>query len=343
MPKLAWFVLPLLLAGCRVERVAPRAAEQAACADAVPSGELWVYTSMYPTVVDALEALAKEKLPAITLKWFRSGSEKVAQRLEAELASGTPGADVLATSDPFTIDRLARAGRFLPYASIGALRLPRTLVDPAGRHVAIRLSAMALAHRKDLVDPPTSWEQLADPKWRGRVALGDPLASGTAFTWAVFMAERYGHGFFGKLRENGAVVAGGNAAVQQRLETRESDVGVLLEENVRLAAHHGTELVVARPVEGVIVIPGQVAVLAKARNPVAAKAFVDLVLSEAGQRLMLAPGEMHAVDPLLPGPSGEAGVEWLLGHALPWSPAILEAGVEGAARLKDAFSGAFAR
>ena len=28
--------------------------------------------------------------------------------------------------------------------------------------------------------------------WKGRTAIGDPLTSGTAFTWAVFIHSKYG-------------------------------------------------------------------------------------------------------------------------------------------------------
>lgn len=104
------FVLALALAAaCRIDTVAPNAGPEGARADDTHThGDLWVYTSMYPAVVDAFELLAKQKLPDVRLQWFKGGSEKVANRLEAELVAGGSKADVLAVSDPFRSRRSRR-------------------------------------------------------------------------------------------------------------------------------------------------------------------------------------------------------------------------------------------
>src|SRR5690606_12667317 len=96
----------LLLASCRVETAAPATAS--ACESASPAGEVWVYTSMYRHVLDALEPVLKAELPKVQVRWFQAGSEKVTSRLEAELSAGGTQADLLATSDPFLYARLAR-------------------------------------------------------------------------------------------------------------------------------------------------------------------------------------------------------------------------------------------
>jgi iron(III) transport system substrate-binding protein len=340
---LGLLVLAAFACACRVERVSPRGEGDVAASSATPAGELWVYTSMYPALVDALDPLVRERFPKLTVHWFKGGSEKVANRLEAELAAGGTQADVLAVSDPFAYERLRRDGHWLRYASPDGLRRPASLIDLDGHYGAIRISTMVLAHRRGLADPPTSWRALADPKWRGAVAVGDPLASGTAFTWAVFLEHLHGTEFFTRLRENGAVVAGGNAAVQQKIESGEVQVGVLLLENVLFAQAKGSDLAFTLPEDGAVGIPGYAAVFRSSRNPVAAKAFVDLLLSAEGQRLMLDPGRMHAVDPRLPGPSGLAGLDDLLSRSLPWSPALLDSGVVRGQSVKSAFTRAFAQ
>jgi iron(III) transport system substrate-binding protein len=110
----------------------------------------------------------------------------VASRLEAERAAGAVRADVLATSDPFLYERLAREGSFLRYASPNVLRVTRSLMDLDARYAAVRLSTRVLVHRQG-ASPPAPFADLVDERWKGRAAVGDPLTSGTAFTWAVFM------------------------------------------------------------------------------------------------------------------------------------------------------------
>ncbi|MCI0570117.1 MAG: ABC transporter substrate-binding protein [Myxococcaceae bacterium] len=331
------------LMACRIETAAPSGAPAASARDDAPTGELWVYTSMYRQVLDALEPLLKERLPKVRVHWYQAGSEKVASRLEAERAAGAIRADVLLTSDPFLYERLTREGLLTRYASPNALRIPRALLELDAHYAAVRLSTMVLVHREGLTHPPAAFTELTQPRWRNRVALGDPLTSGTAFTWAVFMRARHGDAYFEELRENGAVVAGGNSAVLQRVESGEAEVGVLLLENALAAKARGSPIDVTWPSDGAVVIPGPVAILQTAQNPAAARAFVDVLLSPEGQRLIVEKGDMHAVDPRLPGPRGQGGVEALLARTQPWTPEVIDRGLVEGGALKEAFSRAFSR
>jgi len=331
----------LLLASCRIESAAPATA--GTCATSSPSGDVWIYTSMYRHVLDALDPVLKRELPAVTVHWFQAGSEKVLNRLDAELAAGGTQADLLATSDPFLFARLKREGRLLRYVSPNSLRTPRELMDLDGAYTALRLSTMVLVHRRELESPPPSWASLAEPRFEGEVALGDPLTSGTAFTWAVFMESAFGPQWFGKLRANEARVAGGNAAVLQKLEGGEAKVGVLLLENALAARAKGSPIEIAWPSDGAIVIPGFVGIFQSSRNPVAAKAVADVLLARAAQELVESPGDMHAVDPRLPGPRGERGLDALMKSSMPWSDALLDRGDREGAKVKAAFSEAFAK
>lgn len=333
----------VLLASCRIESAAPSGGPAALAREGAPSGDVWVYTSMYQHVLDALEPLLKEKLPGVQVHWYQAGSEKVASRLEAERAAGAVRADVLATSDPFLYERLSREGSFLRYASPNVLRVPRSLLELDAHYAAVRLSTMVLVHRKGGSPPPASFAELVGERWKGRAAVGDPLTSGTAFTWAVFIQSKYGDTFFTRLREKGAIVAGGNAAVLQKVESGEADAGVLLLENALAAKGRGSPIEIVWPEDGAVVIPGPVAISSSTRNAVAAKAFVDLLLSPEGQRIIVEKGDMHAVDPRLEGPRGEPGLEALMTRSQPWSPALVELGLTRGGAIKETFSKAFSR
>jgi iron(III) transport system substrate-binding protein len=333
----------VLLASCRIESAAPSDAHASTVQEGAPSGDVWVYTSMYQHVLDALDPLLKEKLPNVQVHWYQAGSEKVASRLEAERAAGAVRADVIATSDPFLYERLAREGSFLRYASPNVLRVPRALLDLDARYAAMRLSTMVLIHRQGEVPPPASFADLVGQRWLGRVAVGDPLTSGTAFTWAVFIHEKYGGDFFAQLRHKGAIVAGGNAAVLQKVESGEVDAGVLLLENALTAKARGSPIEIVWPEDGAVVIPGHVALFHTTRNPLAAKVLVDVLLSLEGQRIIVGKGDMHAVDDRLEGPRGEYGLELLMTRSQLWTPAVIERGLTRGGEIKETFSKAFSR
>lgn len=333
----------VLLASCRIESASPSEGPAAVAQEGEPSGDVWVYTSMYQHVIDAFGPLLKEKLPNVQVHWYQGGSEKVASRLEAERAAGAVRADVLATSDPFLYERLSREGSFLRYASPNVLRVPRSLLELDAHYATARLATMVLVHRQGAPPPPSSFAELVGERWKGRAAIGDPLTSGTAFTWAVFMQAKYGDAFFEQLRAKGAIVAGGNAAVLQKVESGEVDAGVLLLENALAAKARGSPIEIVWPEDGAVVIPGPVAIFSTTRNAVAAKALVDLLLSPEGQRIIVEKGDMHAVDPRLEGPRGEPGLETLMARSQPWTPALIELGLTRGGAIKETFSKAFSR
>lgn len=338
--RLVLLLLALALSACRVETAAPGGAPTAAGSGL--TGEVWIYTSMYRHVLDALEPGLKEALPGVTVRWFQAGSEKVTARLEAELAAGGSPCDVLVTSDPFLYERFKGEGRLLRYVSPNGLRTPQGLFDLDGHYAAVRLSTMVLVHRAG-TPAPDGFEALATPTWKDEVALGDPLTSGTAFTWAVVLEAKYGADYFTKLRANGARVAGGNAAVLQKVEGGEAKVGVLLLENALAAQAKGSPIEIAWPQDGAVLIPGYVGILSTARNPAAAKAVVDALLSPKLQAVIANPGDMHAVDPRVPGPRGSLSLDELVAKSQPWSGATLHRGLDEGARVKSDFSRAFSQ
>lgn len=291
---------------------------------------------MYRQVIDALEPQLKEALPGVTLHWFQAGSEKVAAKLEAELAAGGTPCDVLITSDPFLYERFKEEQRWLRYVSPNGLRTPSRYVDIDGNYAAIRLSTMVLVHRAG-TEAPKSFASLTDAKWKDEVALGDPLTSGTAFTWAVSMDRAT---YFSALRENGARVAGGNAAVLQKIEGGEAKVGVLLLENALAAKAKGSPIEIAWPEDGAVVVPGYAGILATSHNPEAAKQLIDALLSPRGQKSIAEVGDMHAVDPRVAGPRGSISLDELVQKSAPWD---VQRGLKEGARVKADFAKAFAR
>lgn len=338
-PHVRWVLFVVLLAGCRIESASRSDGEPKAHAQ---GGELWIYTSMYRHVVDALEPKLQAALPGVTLRWFQAGSEKVNAKLEAELAAGGTPCDVLLTSDPFLYERFKGEHRWLRYVSPDSLRVPRRYVDLDGHYAAVRLSTMVLVHR-DGAPAPASFAELTEPKWRGEVALGDPLTSGTAFSWALSMRRALGDDYFVRLRANEARVAGGNAAVLQKLEGSEAKVGVLLLENALAARAKGSSIVIDWPADGAVVVPGDVGIFASSRNPDAAKAFVDALYSREVQEVLVKTGGMHAVDPRVEAPAGVPSLEELLQKSAPWDDEVLQLGVREGAQVKAAFAKAFAR
>ncbi|MFO0725990.1 MAG: extracellular solute-binding protein [Myxococcota bacterium] len=315
----------LALGACRVELGAPgHEAPSGAQSSGAPQGEVWIYTSLYQYVVDDFDKLIRAKLPGVEPKWFTGGSEKVSQRVDAELAAGGTRADILLISDPFFFVRMKREGRLEPYVPPPALRVDRSLVDADGAWLTSRVAAMVLVYNSQKLKPdqaPRSYLDLTQPALKGRIILGDPLASGTFFTTVAVLQDKYGWDYFSRLKQNGVISTGGNSVVIDRVSSGEYLAGAVLLENFVTAKKKGAPIEMIEPADGAVIIPGPSAIVRGSRNLPAAKAVMDLLFSREGQEVMVR-GDMYAADPGASQPALSPPLAELLKRAIPVSPEL---------------------
>lgn len=297
-------LLLLLLAGCRLELGPP---------GATTSSErpiVWIYTAIYQNQVDQFAALAKTDLPDIDVEWYQGGSEKLAQRWEAEHSAGASPACVVATSDPSWYVDLARRDLLHPYVSPRALLLPRAWVTPW--YAPHRIDLMVIGAQKE-GEVPTRFTDLAEERWRGSFSTGDPFSSGTSFTTVSAWDQLHGQAFLDRLDANGWVMAGGNSAVLGRIESGEKPIGVVLLNNLLPKA---ASLRIVYPEDGTVPIPGPIAIPTDCRYKEAAEVVVDWLMGEAAQALVIKSG-MHSPFPGAAAPAGAPPLDQIVLAPLP--------------------------
>ncbi len=340
MPR-GTLLLLLLLAACRIEIGPPeRPARDNTDEAEKPSGKVTIYTSMYRPVIEEIEPLLARALPGVQVEWLQAGSEKIATRLDAELAAGAPRADLVMTSDPLWYDRLWREGHLLPHASLRALALPRELVHPEGGFATSRISTMVIAYNERAVKPedaPKSFAELFSDRWAGKVTIPDPLGSGTTFTTLAFLVAREGEGIIDRMRAARTIASGGNSTAMTRLESGEHDVGFVLLENVLMAKQAGSPIGFTIPEEGAVLIPGPIAILKKTANPRAARAVYDFLLSPEAQEKIVH-GWMHSPFSGVAPPPGAPAIEKLLETQYRWTPEFVRSASDGAHAIRKRFS-----
>ncbi len=302
-------VLPILslgisgLAACRVELGPPGRGA---------AGErpvVWVYTAIYQDQVDTFDALADAELPDVDLQWFQGGSEKVAQRWEAEHGAGGSPACVLATSDPSWYVDLTDRGLLQPYVSPRALELPPEWVTPTWAPHRIDLMVLGAPPGEPA---PTRFAALAEPEWKGTFSSGDPFSSGTTFTTVAAWDLLYGQAFLEALDANGWTMAGGNSAVLGRIESRERPVGVVLLNN--LLTKPGAQIIF--PTDGAVPIPGPLAIPTDCPEPEAAERVIDWLMGPSAQALVVQ-SRMHSPFPGMPAPTGAPPLDEIVLAPLP--------------------------
>ncbi|MDF1700344.1 MAG: extracellular solute-binding protein [Planctomycetota bacterium] len=277
-----------------------------------------IYTSIYPQVIEQMEPKLRERFPGVTFRWYQMGSEQIAGRIGIELETGSTPCDLLLTSDPFFYAQLAEAGHLLPYESPAAAEVPAGLKDPAGRYATVRVPLMVIAvnHEKLAADQhPTSFADLADKRFAGKIAMGDPLKSGTTFTTVAAWVRGKGWPFIEKLAANDIVSAGGNSSVLRELESGARPVGVILLENLLPSLAAGAPITVIYPSDGAVPVPSPVAIMKQTDTPALAKEVYDFLYSPAMQAEIVA-GFMYS--PLPRNAPPEGGRPWGELALFPW-------------------------
>ena len=261
-------------------------------------GELMVYTSIHPDIIDNMcKPNVAKAFPEMKVNWFQGGTEKVVTKITGEIKAKKIGADVLMVADPSYYLKLEDQKLLLPYKSKEEKNL---INDKAadGAWYAVRVCNMIIAYNADKLkaeDAPKNWTDLADPKWKGKIAMPNPMLSGTAYVAVGALADKYGWEYFDKLKANGLRVEEGNSAIQNKLLTGEYAAAMILEENIlKLANTKKEPLKVIYPKDGVVQVPSPIAIFNTTKNPEGAKALVDWWLSKEGQQAVVK-GWMHSV------------------------------------------------
>ena len=146
--------------------------EQRLVQGARQEGALTVYTSL--TVEDITDlAAAFEKKYGIKLKFWRTSSEKVVQRIVTEARAGRFDFDVVETNGP-ELESLHREQLLQKaYSPHFADLIPQAIL-PHREWVGTRLNMFVQIYNTKLVrkeEFPKSYQDLLDPKWKGRLGI----------------------------------------------------------------------------------------------------------------------------------------------------------------------------
>jgi 2-aminoethylphosphonate transport system substrate-binding protein len=145
------------------------------------------------------------KATGIKIQYIEAGSSGVADRIAKEKSNTQ--ADVLVTLPPF-MQRAAADGLLQPYTPAGADKLEARDKDPKGLYVAmINNFPNFIYNSSALKDPPKTYEDLLDPKFKKKLQYSTPgqAGDGTALMLQAFHAfgsKEAGLAYLGKLQAN---------------------------------------------------------------------------------------------------------------------------------------------
>lgn len=268
-------------------------------------GKLVLYTSQPNNDAQQTIDAFKAKHPKVDITFVRDGTTKLIAKLRAELTAGQSPADVLLIADSVTMESLKKDGLLLAHDKADVTAYPAGVHDAGKTWFATKLITTGIAYNAKAPFKPESWADLLKPEAKGQVTMPSPLVSGAALIHAATMvgAMPGGWDFFKGLKANGAIAAGANGPVLKAVAGGEKMYGVIVDFMPIREKAKGAPVEFVFPREGVSVVSEPVAILKSTKNPEAAKAFVDFLLSKEGQELALKQGYL-AAHPQVEQPAG---------------------------------------
>ena len=222
---------------------------------------------------------------------------------------GRPQADIFWGGESALFDKLAEQKLLVPHALPKATvdAIPATLgkpkpiylKDPKGFWIGTVLEPYGLVYHPRLfqrlgVPPPKDWDDLLNPKLKGHVAQCAPTRSSSSHATYEVILQRDGDAkgweWLQRLGANTGMFTARSRDVPSVVAKGEFAAGFAVPSYMafedRLA---GFDIKFVAP-KTAWITPEPIAILAGARNPNAARAFIEFLLSERGQRVAMERG-----------------------------------------------------
>lgn len=256
-------------------------------------GRLTVYTSLNLEESQPIVEAFTKKYPFIRTEIYRASGEDVALKLMIEYRGRKFLADVLETTG-VDVAKVLKEGFLTPFASPRTGAYPRAAKDPKGLWVMTRANMLVLGFNTRLVpeaEVPKTYEDLLNPKWKGKMALEAEDQIWLATLWEHW-GEAKAREYFTRLGQQGLSVRKGHTVLAELIAAGE----IPLSPNIY---NHRPDRMRRRgapidwaPIIPVVAVPHMVGLPKNTPNPHAAMLFIDFVLSKEGQQELAKQGRV---------------------------------------------------
>ncbi|WP_406333505.1 ABC transporter substrate-binding protein [Streptomyces sp. NBC_00203] len=249
-------------------------------------GKLAIYAGGdTPTQQDATKAAFRKRFPDIDLTLIVDYSKYHDVRVDNQFATGTLVPDVvqLQTLQDFT--RWKELGRLLRYKPAGFAKVHDAFKDPHGAWVAI--GAIGFSFLYDVAaagaDAPRTPLDLIDPKWKGKIASSYPHDDDAVLYLFTLYAEQYGWDWVAALAAQDVRFARGSNSPGEAVFGGQKTIGIGTAGSLAAPASSPARWVVADG-HPFMAWGQRAAILKQAKNPTAAKLYLNWQLSTAQQQ-----------------------------------------------------------
>jgi iron(III) transport system substrate-binding protein len=239
-----------------------------------------------------------------SVEFFRIGGVKLTERIEQEIKANQVKLSVMDISIPGLMSDWSKKGMLTRYESPEASHFPADL-RLAGYWTPINALTLSIAFNADHIKPgeaPRSWEDLLDPKWKGKLCMSDALYSGAIMHGFNALRATLGTPFLEKLSRQDILIRNGSGETTDTVISGERPIAAMvLEYYIVDAIQKGANLHLVQPAAGIPASYEVIGMPAGAQNPDLGRRFIDFALSrEAQQRWQDDHGTLSLRDDITP-------------------------------------------
>lgn len=262
-------------------------------------GKVQLYFSIGQDIIDHLSSGFKKKYPDIDVEVYRStgGSTTLIERMENDLAAGSWVADVVDLTAPLWLEDALDRGIVAKDVDVPSAEDwdPQYWKDGI---VVLTPTVLGVGYNTDLVtkdEVPTSWEELADSRWKGKMAIFEPRPDTNSHTnlYQLYL-EEYGEDIIRELIDLEPRVWDNANSLAESIAAGESAIGPVFTHKAEDLKKNGA------PMDYVMLEPAPTFlnttfVAEQAPHPNAARVFLDYAMSQEGQAAIAGKRQGHSM------------------------------------------------
>ncbi|MGE5852525.1 MAG: extracellular solute-binding protein [Deltaproteobacteria bacterium] len=249
-------------------------------------GNLVVYSVWDVEHLKVITDAFMKRYPGIKATYWQGRNPEIVTRALTEFQGGQASWDVVLSDNAPPVIRAA--GAIMNYDTVQ--RDVLYLHDPTMPTVSLQVQALAYNTKKmKPADLPKSWEDVANPKYKGVVALDDPMRAGPLSSMLSGLKTQWNDdnrysSFVKGLKALNVPVHQSTSAMFRLVISGEYSICMpALLHDVFEEMHKGTPVNYNKAVPPVV-FPRQAGIYVKAPDPNAAKLFAEWLISEEGQK-----------------------------------------------------------
>jgi iron(III) transport system substrate-binding protein len=249
-------------------------------------GNLIVYSVWDVEHLKVITEAFMKRYPGIKATYWQGRNPEIVTRALTEFQGGQASFDVVLSDNAPPVIRAA--GAIMDYNTVQ--RDVLYIHDPAMATVSLQIQALAYNTKKiKPADLPKSWEEVANPKYKGMVALDDPMRAGPLSSMlsglkTMWKDDTRFNNFVKGLKALNVPVHQSTSAMFRLVISGEYAICMpALLHDVIEEVHKKTPIGYVKTVPP-IVFPRQAGIYAKAPDPNAAKLFAEWMISDEGQK-----------------------------------------------------------